>query len=115
MRFNYDGRVFRTVANAESGEVTADTLFHYHQDGDLVWAEYAGGGVRKGQLLAVADDQGRLDMRYQHVNGAGELMTGVCRSTPEVLPDGRYRVHEEWRWTCGALDSGSSVIEQVKG
>ena len=33
-------------------------------------------------------------MRYHQVNDRGELMTGVCRSTPEVLPDGRIRLHE---------------------
>jgi hypothetical protein len=53
-------------------------------------------------------------MRYQHANTAGELMTGVCRSTPELLPDGRIRLHESWRWTCKDGSSGTSVIEEVR-
>lgn len=52
-------------------------------------------------------------MRYQHVNAEGELMTGICRSTPEVLADGRIRLHEKWRWTSGDLSSGESIIEEV--
>ena len=53
-------------------------------------------------------------MRYHHVNAAGELMTGVCRSTPELLPDGRVRLHERWQWTSGDGSSGESVIEEVR-
>ena len=53
------------------------------------------------------------DMRYQHLNTAGELMTGVCISTPEILPDGGIRLHEKWRWTSGDLSEGSSVIEEI--
>jgi hypothetical protein len=54
-----------------------------------------------------------LDARYQHVNTSGELMTGQCKSTPEVLPDGRLRLHESWRWTSGDMSEGRSVVEEV--
>ncbi len=60
------------------------------------------------------DSEGRLDMRYHQVNDRGELMTGVCRSTPELLPDGRIRLHEAWRWTSGDGSSGISVLEEVR-
>jgi len=40
-------------------------------------------------------------------------MTGVCRSTPELLPDGRIRLHEKWQWTCGDRASGESIIEEI--
>lgn len=36
----YDGKTFRSAANTANGEVGAETLFHYHQDGETVWAEY---------------------------------------------------------------------------
>lgn len=35
-----------------------------------------------------------MDMRYHQVNDRGEGMTGVCRSAPELLPDGRIRLGE---------------------
>lgn len=111
----YDGRVFRAVHNSEGGEVGGDTRFYYHQEGDVVWATYLGGAVRFGTLVACVDPAGRLDMRYQHVNLAGELLTGTCASTPEVLPDGRLRLHERWQWTCGDRSAGTSVLEEVAG
>jgi hypothetical protein len=109
---NYDGRRFRSVANTANGEVGARTVFAYHQEGDAVWATYRG-GVALGTLVATVDGDGRLDMRYGHVNDAGELMTGVCTSTPETLPDGRLRLHESWRWTSGDGSSGTSVLEEL--
>jgi hypothetical protein len=53
-------------------------------------------------------------MRYHPVNDAGELMTGRCRSTPELLPDGRLRLHERWQWTSGDGSEGESVVEEVR-
>lgn len=113
MKINYNDRTFRSVSNSETGEVGAETLFHYGQDGPIVWADYSGGRIVRGQLIAICDDEGRLDMRYQHINTKGELMTGVCESTPEVLPDGRIRMREEWRWTSGDMSAGASVVEEV--
>ena len=110
---NYDGKKFKSVNNSENGDVGSDTVFHYHQDGDIVWADYSGGSVIRGHLIAVCDADGKLDMRYQHINSAGELMTGECRSTPEILPDGRIRVHEKWQWTCGDRSFGESIIEEI--
>ncbi len=113
MDFNFDGRRFRAIENSTTGGVCDATRFDYHQDGNLVWGIYEGGGIRHGQLVALMGENGELDMRYHHVNSAGVLMTGVCRSVPTVLPDGRYRVEEAWQWTCGDRSAGRSVLEEV--
>jgi hypothetical protein len=113
MPIDYHDRRFRPVVNTDNGEVSADTAFHYRQAGDVVWATYEGGPVRFGTLVAKADADGCLDMRYAHVNSDGQLMTGVCRSTPELLPDGRLRLHERWRWTSGDGSQGESTIEEI--
>ncbi len=111
---NYHNKTFRSVVNTENGEVSAETVFHYNQHGSVVTAVYAGGSVANGHLIACVDADGKLDMRYHHVNVQGELMTGVCRSVPEVLPDGRIRLHESWQWTCGDRSTGQSVVEEER-
>lgn len=113
-RVNYDYRRFVSVSNSGSGEVDSETVFHYRQEGDLVWATYRGGAIVFGSLIAKVDEQDCLDMRYQHLNSDGELMTGKCRSTPELLPDGRLRLREVWHWTSGDFSGGESVIEEVR-
>jgi hypothetical protein len=110
----YDNKVFAPSSNSPNGEVNATTRFHYHQSGAHVWAEYSGGSVARGHLIAVCDEQGVLDMRYHHVNTTGELMTGKCKSTPVKLEDGRLRLLEKWQWTSGDLSEGESVLEEVK-
>ena len=111
----YEGKVFVSTSNTETGDVSSATRFYYHQKGDLVWATYEGGAVRFGTLVAKADEVGRLEMRYQHLTTAGELKTGECRSVPEVLADGRLRLHESWRWTSGDDSEGSSIVEELAG
>ena len=111
---NYDNRYFAPKTNSANGEVNAGTRFHYRQQGRVVWATYEGGDVQFGTLVARVNDDGSLDMRYSHLNRDGELMTGHCRSVPEVLADGRLRLHERWRWTSGDESEGESIVEETK-
>lgn len=110
---SYDNRIFRSIENTANGQVDGRTVFHYHHVGHVVWATYGGGDVSMGTLVATVGGDGRLDMRYTHVTADGRLMTGECKSTPEILPDGRLRLHEQWWWTCGDESTGSSVLEEV--
>jgi hypothetical protein len=113
-RINYNNRRFVSVSNSDNGEVSSATVFDYHQEGDVVWATYRGGAIVFGSLVAKVDKDDCLDMRYQHLNSAGEFMTGRCRSMPEILPDGRLRLREVWQWTSGDFSQGESVIEEVR-
>lgn len=110
---NYHNKRFRPVTNTENGETSADTIFHYRQEGAILTAEYTGGKIRKGHLIGLVDEHGVIDLRYHQVNERGELMTGICRSVPEVLPTGKIRLHESWRWTSGDSSMGNSVLEEM--
>jgi hypothetical protein len=113
MTINYDNRMFRTVANTPNGEADDRTIVEYRQIDDIVWATFGGGRIRFGTLLAKMGPRGQLDMRYQQINQAGEIRTGTCRAVPEVLPDGRIRLHEQWEWTSGESSKGESVMEEI--
>ena len=95
IKINYDGGRFKSVQNSATGEVSGDTIFHYRQNGEIVTAEYSGGEIARGHLIAVCDDDGSLAMRHHHVKIRGEIMTGICTSTPKPLPDGRIRLYEK--------------------
>ncbi|RYZ00433.1 MAG: n-acetylglutamate synthase [Chitinophagaceae bacterium] len=112
---SYDKRCFRSVRNSGTGEVNGATIFYYRQEGRLVTATYSGGAILQGHLIALCDAGGALDMRYHHVNSAGELMTGTCRSVPELMADGRLRLYEQWQWTSGDGSCGESIIEEING
>ncbi|MEL6131813.1 MAG: n-acetylglutamate synthase [Bacteroidota bacterium] len=110
---NYHGKTFRAVQNTSNGETSSETLFHYEQEGHILTASYAGGRILKGHLIGWVDDEGNIDMRYHQVNEKGELMTGTCQSRPEVLENGKIRLHESWRWTSGDYSQGESIVEEV--
>ena len=110
---SFDNRLFVSAINIPTGDCDAETRFFYRQKGPRVWATYQGGRVQFGGLVAVGDLQGRLDMRYHHVDTDGSLRTGICLGTPELLPDGRVRLHEEWQRTSDSV-SGRSIMEEVQ-
>ncbi len=113
MQYNLEGKIFRSVSNSDNGEVGADTVFHYHQSGNIVSAEYSGGDVVTGHLIANVLPGGQLDMRYHHINRDGEIMIGKCLSTPEITAAGKLMFKERWQWLCGDRSSGySEIIEQ---
>ena len=111
--FNYNDRRFRPVQNSANGETSAETIFLYLQEGNILTSTYSGGRIRQVHLIGLVDEKGCIDMRYHQVNDRGEMMTGTCRSVPETMPNGRIRLHESWQWTSGDKSSGSSVLEEV--
>lgn len=110
---NYHGKSFRPVQNTENGETSAETIFHYRQEGNILTSEYSGGKIKKGHLIGLVDELGQIEMRYHQVNSHNELMTGTCQSVPEILPNGKIRLHETWQWTSGDLSEGKSVLEEI--
>lgn len=110
---NYHNKSFRAIENTANGETSSETIFHYIQEGDILTSNYSGGKIVKGHLIGKVDGNGVIDMRYHQINTAGELMTGTCTSTPELLQNGKIRLHETWQWTSGDRSKGTSIIEEI--
>ena len=111
--FNYHNKTFRSLSNTSNGEVGNETFFYYQQTDNIVTATYYGGSIKKGHLIAIVEKDGQLNMRYHHINLKDELMTGTCISIPELLENGKLRLHETWQWTSGDKSSGTSIIEEI--
>lgn len=110
---DYDGKIFKSVTNSENGEVDESTIFHYHQNGNIIWAEYAGSKIEKGHLIGKVGAEGNLEFSYHHINHKGEIKTGLCNSGPFNTPSGKLRLKEVWRWTCDDFSEGESYIEEM--
>lgn len=109
----YDGRKFVPKKNSENGEVSEQTIFAYHQNGNLLWAEYSGGDIWKGSLIGTVSINGELDFVYHHVNKIMQVKTGRCHSVPHVLENGKIELSEQWEWTSGECSKGESFMEEV--
>ena len=112
MKINYDNKKFRPIQNTQNGETSEETIFEYKQNGNILTSEYSGGKIQKGHLLGLVDDNGAIEMRYHQVNDNGQLMTGICFSKPEILANGKIRLHETWQWTSGDKSKGKSILEE---
>lgn len=110
---NYNRKKFRAIQNTENGETSAATIFEYRQDGNILTSEYQGGQIIKGHLIGLVTKEGNIEMRYHQINNKGALMTGICFSIPEIMENGKIRLHETWEWTSGDRSKGKSVLEEI--
>ena len=103
---DYDGRDFGP-AQRRAGSV----IGHYHQQGNLVSAEFSGDSVLTGRLVGIVDEHGVIDAAYCQIMRDGDIVAGRCVSTPTVLADGRLKLTEQWHRIDGS--SGVSQIVEI--
>jgi hypothetical protein len=109
---DYEGRTFRSAAPETADTAGQGPVGHYHQNGDVVWAEFAGGKVVRGTLVGRSDPDGVLRLAYCQLLDNGEAVAGQCTSVPTVLDGGRIRLEEHWQRYGPAASEGISVIEE---
>jgi hypothetical protein len=110
---NYHLKKFKPAINTENGETSDETIFEYRQKGNIITSSYDGGKIVSGHLIGVVDESGNINMRYHHINSSGDLMTGECYSSPEIMANGKIRLYEKWQWTCGDNSKGESILEEI--
>jgi hypothetical protein len=106
---DYDGRRFSPVVDDGSAVPVA----HYHQRDDLVWGEFSGADVRGGSLIGTSSADGVVTFAYHMLLVTGELVSGVCRSEPEFLADGRVRFTEYWERFGPHGGTGVSILQEL--
>lgn len=110
---NYNDKRFKPISNSENGEVSSEMVFHYKQTGTILTCNYQGLKILDGHLIGLVNNDGTIQMSYHQINQNGELMTGVCNSRPELLKNGKIRLHEAWQWTSGDQSKGTSILEEI--
>lgn len=108
---DYDGRAFRPVGNDPAGE--SGRRATYHQNGTLLHGEFAGGDCVAGRLLGNTCPDGTLLFCYMALTTDGVLVSGLCRSVPTLLEDGRVHLTETWQRYLPEPDSGQSELMEV--
>lgn len=86
---NLNERIFGLRANSETGEASTETLFYYKQEGDLVTAEYYGGSIKYGKIIAKFAYEENLEMLYQCITVEGELKAGRAEATVSLNSDNK--------------------------
>ena len=110
---NYHNKQFKVVSNSSNGDVSEEMIFRYEQIGEILSCEYEGAKISEGHLIGAVDEDGCINFRYKQLNEHGEEVSGICFSKPEIMENGKIRLHESWRWTSGDQSNGESILEEL--
>jgi hypothetical protein len=112
--FDFDNKTFRIVRNDGPGtEVTTETVFHYRQVGNIVHADYFGGGVQVGKLVGILEGD-TIRHSYIQVNLAGEFNAGHSIVEVRRSAEGRLQMIDRWEWES-KTGQGLAVFEEIEG
>lgn len=106
-----DGRKFNVTETAADGVVDSKTVFDFHQEGDLVWAEYAGGPIRKGCLVGTLKGN-LLRFRYAQLQDNNTLDGGTSECSIEQADTGELKIVESFSWESRD-GSGKNVFTEI--
>ena len=99
--------IYCTGRTAPAGfPISELTVFSFRQKNETVWAEYQGGGIQKGMLLASLTGAS-LKGTWQHRTTDGEHDTGTFNVAMNREPSGRLLLDGSW---IGAGENSPSRI-----
>lgn len=112
-QFDFNNKKFALIQNSENGQVNNDTIFEYKQDGNLVTADYLGGTIKYGKVIA--DLQGdKLSMLYQCLTIDNELKAGKAIAEISVSENEKIKLKLNWEWLTNGNDKGTSEYIEIE-
>jgi hypothetical protein len=98
-RLNLDGRRFAMVSSTASRvDPDAPTRFLYREADGVIWGSYEGDTVVHGRFVG-ARRHDEIELSYVHLTkDGGSPVAGRSTSRIEPLPDGRFRLVEEFQF-----------------
>lgn len=106
-KIDFNNKLFSLVRNSEEGKASSDTIFRYKQEGDLVTADYSGGDIRYGKVVALLIRE-ELHMLYQCLTYENELKAGKAIAKISFGSDDKMRLKLSWEWLGDISKKGSS-------
>jgi hypothetical protein len=110
--FDFNNKKFALIQNSENGQVNTETIFEYKQNGNLVTADYFGGTIKYGKIIA--DLQGdKLSMLYQCITTDDELKAGKAIAQISVSENEKIKLILNWEWLNNGSDKGTSEYVEI--
>jgi len=105
--FNFNNKTFSLLENSENGKVNSETIFKYKQEGNLVTADYCGGTIKYGKIIAYLKND-KLDMLYQCITNENELKAGKAIADISLTKENKLKLKLNWQWLNKEDESGVS-------
>ena len=110
--FDFNNKTFLLVQNTDNGQVNSETIFKYKQDENLVTADYFGGSIKYGKIIA--DLQGdKLNMLYQCLTTENELKAGKAIADITLTNQGKIKLTLNWQWLTNENEKGQSEYIEI--
>jgi len=112
-KFNFDNKKFALIHNSETGQVSTETIFEYKQKDNLVTADYYGGTILYGKIIAdLKDDE--LNMLYQCLTTDNQLKAGKAIAKITLTDNGKIKLNLDWEWLTNANEKGTSEYIEIE-
>ena len=111
--FHFNNKKFVLVQNSENGQVSLDTIFEYQQDNNLVTADYYGGTIKYGKIIADLQDD-KLNMLYQCMTTDNELKAGKAVAQISLTEEGKMKLTLHWEWLTHSNSKGKSEYIEIE-
>lgn len=111
-KFNFDNKRFGLIQNSESGQVNTETVFEYKQQDNLVTADYFGGTIKYGKIIADLQDD-ELNMLYQCLTTDNQLKAGKAIAKISLTEEGKIKLSLNWEWLTNGHEKGVSEYIEI--
>ncbi len=111
-KFDFNNRKFALVQNSDNGQVNHETIFEYRQDGNLVTADYFGGTIRYGKIIAELQGD-KLNMLYQCLTVENQLKAGRAVAQISLTSEGKMKLSLDWEWLTNGSEKGKSEYLEI--
>lgn len=105
--FNFNNKTFSLIENSKNGKVNSETIFKYKQEGNLVTADYYGGTIKYGKIIANLKND-KLDMLYQCITTENELKAGKAIAKISLFENNKIKLTLNWEWLGKNNEKGIS-------
>jgi hypothetical protein len=109
---NFNNKKFALIQNSDNGEVNNDTIFEYKQVDNLVTADYFGGNIKYGKIIALLNGD-RLNMLYQCMTTDNQLKAGKAVAQITLTDKNKIKLSLNWEWLTNGSDKGKSEYLEI--
>ena len=112
-KFDFNNKRFALIQNSDNGAVNTETIFNYKQDDNLVTADYFGGIIKYGKIIAELKDD-KLNMLYQCLTTNNELKAGKALAQITLTENSKIKLSLDWEWLTNGNDKGKSEYIEIE-
>jgi hypothetical protein len=110
--FDFNNKKFALIQNSSNGQVNTDTIFEYKQDDNLVTADYYGGSIKYGKIIAKLTGE-QLEMLYQCLTTDNQMKAGKAIGQISLTENNKIKLSLEWEWLTNSSEKGKSEYIEI--